>query len=651
MRRLGKLFAAAVLLLGLCGHVWGQVFLVPGLDRGRTIHPNSIAGGPVLWLQARPEYFGTTGARSFDGEQYIQCDQDINPGTSDFWFSAWIKVAASTVWESIFSTGGGASGTEGIWVSLATDGKLKAGISDGSTQIIDDVSDAALDDNTWHHVAINLDRDGNAQAYVDGVDQTANSNISALNGNSITPSNKPRIGKYASADLYPFHGDLSKIAYGTGLLTPTEIAELYNSGNGITRAMYSAGLAAKTVHSWNCNEAPEATLYDSTGSNDGTPSLPGTELVTNGDMELDSAWDSYGTPTTCEQSSEQAHGGTYSWKVVADGSGDGVKSTTFPVVSGNRYRVSAWIYNTGIISIKPRNIVGYFPLTVLDADPFTQNTWSLADGYVAATGTGDEGVRFEVGAANTFYLDNISVVRTGPHVGSTAGPEATNYLTPGDGDTIVSWTCRATDVDFIQATAASRPVYVAPGSAIGAKYGALDFDGTDDYLSRTVAGWMSTSTSGAIFLVMEVNDTAAIQYALATADTSGTDNYVGVGLEAAGKLFFAEDDSGTTTTVTGDTALSDTSTHVLAITCDGSGKILLVDGDEETEVYDPSDNGHWLENVGDRDNVSLGAIVQSAVSGYTEGMIAEIIQYDGDVTTSQRDRLIRYLKTEYAISP
>jgi hypothetical protein len=96
MRRLGKLFAAAVLLLGLCGHVWGQVFLVPGLDRGRTIHPNSIAGGPVLWLQARPEYFGTTGARSFDGEQYFQLrprHQSIGTN-SDVWFSAWVNVAS-----------------------------------------------------------------------------------------------------------------------------------------------------------------------------------------------------------------------------------------------------------------------------------------------------------------------------------------------------------------------------------------------------------------------------------------------------------------------------------------------------------------------------------------------------------------------------
>jgi hypothetical protein len=61
--------------------------------------------------------------------------------------------------------------------------------------------------------------------------------------------------------------------------------------------MYSAGLAAKTVHSWNCNEAPEATLYDSTGTNHGTPSLPGTELVTNGGLELDRDGDSYGTLT------------------------------------------------------------------------------------------------------------------------------------------------------------------------------------------------------------------------------------------------------------------------------------------------------------------------------------------------------------------
>jgi hypothetical protein len=48
-----------------------DIFFNPGLDQ-QSINPNSIAGGPVLWLQARPEYFGTTGARSFDGEQYVE---------------------------------------------------------------------------------------------------------------------------------------------------------------------------------------------------------------------------------------------------------------------------------------------------------------------------------------------------------------------------------------------------------------------------------------------------------------------------------------------------------------------------------------------------------------------------------------------------
>jgi hypothetical protein len=42
----------------------------------------------------------------------------------------------------------------------------------------------------------------------------------------------------------------------------------------------------------------------------------GSELVTNGDMELDSDWGNYGTPTVNERSTEQVHNGTYSRKII-----------------------------------------------------------------------------------------------------------------------------------------------------------------------------------------------------------------------------------------------------------------------------------------------------------------------------------------------
>ena len=57
-------------------------------------------------------------------------------------------------------------------------------------------------------------------------------------------------------------------------------------------------------------------------------SVSGSQLIPNGDMEANSDWADSGTSVTNEQSAEQAHGGTKSWKVVADGQGDGIKQTS-----------------------------------------------------------------------------------------------------------------------------------------------------------------------------------------------------------------------------------------------------------------------------------------------------------------------------------
>lgn len=71
-------------------------------------------------------------------------------------------------------------------------------------------------------------------------------------------------------------------------------------------------------------------------------------LIINGDCELDSVWNVPDPMPTefSEQSSEQAHGGTYSWKIgEITGSGpNDTLSNKFSVVEGRVYNVSLWVY-------------------------------------------------------------------------------------------------------------------------------------------------------------------------------------------------------------------------------------------------------------------------------------------------------------------
>ena len=68
-----------------------------------------------------------------------------------------------------------------------------------------------------------------------------------------------------------------------------------------------------------------------------------TELITNGSCEADANYTSYGTPTTHERSSSQAHNGTYSRRAVTDAVNEGFYQDVTTVV-GQNYRVTCMIY-------------------------------------------------------------------------------------------------------------------------------------------------------------------------------------------------------------------------------------------------------------------------------------------------------------------
>lgn len=76
-----------------------------------------------------------------------------------------------------------------------------------------------------------------------------------------------------------------------------------------------------------------------------TPAPVG-EIVVNADMELNSDWLGQGTPTSQAQSNEQAHGGTYSWKVVSDAANEGIRQALSATI-GQWYTASAWAYVSG----------------------------------------------------------------------------------------------------------------------------------------------------------------------------------------------------------------------------------------------------------------------------------------------------------------
>jgi hypothetical protein len=450
-------------------------FLVPSLDRG-GLSLYGLAGGPEYYLDADNSRCGTTGARTFDGEQYVELTSAIDPGTSDFWLSFWGYGEKANTVIATGATGDVVAGFRLRWFQ----NKMQVSICDsqvGATRLYGYVTDDAVSSG-WVHVVVCFDRSGDATCYLNGVLQTATLNIAAANG-VLGSSFLPTIGSYNGVFQF-LDGDLSKIAYGTGLLTTDEIAELYNSGNGITRAMYSAGLAAKTVHSWNCNEAPESTLYDSTGSNHGTPSLPGTELVTNGGFDSDlTGW----TLANEGGSTGWRHNGSGAAEMHADAATSYRNIYQDILTIGRTYR-----YSIDINAVSD-NVVLYNGGTIVAE--FT--TTGTKTGVFVATNT-----LFYVycGTDDTCTIDDVSVVRTGPHVGSTAGPEATNVT-----DSVGSNNGLAVNMDV------SNVSNDIPTALAGTGVKSLSFDGVEEYVDYgnpsslqladnfSWCGWLKTTTS------------------------------------------------------------------------------------------------------------------------------------------------------------
>jgi hypothetical protein len=139
-----------------------------------------------------------------------------------------------------------------------------------------------------------------------------------------------------------------------------------------------------------------------------TPTL-GSELLTNGDMELDSSWTDFATPTANERSSAQVRSGTYSRRWVSDGIGDGILSANFSMSAFVWYRLEGWLYAASLAITIARNngAVADFTQTLTPG-----GTWTPIRMGVRAISSGSNAIRIQAstaGAANEHFADDFSV--------------------------------------------------------------------------------------------------------------------------------------------------------------------------------------------------------------------------------------------------
>jgi len=132
----------------------------------------------------------------------------LEMGDDDFTVSAWVKMDISQVsYPTFVAKGASSQRNAGYWFFLSNS-KLYFLISDGQTRLASSSNTVSICDNSWHHIAVTVKRQGNAVFYVDGL-KSGSYDISSFSGKNITnPSKNFTIGSL----------DISSTTYLKGLI-------------------------------------------------------------------------------------------------------------------------------------------------------------------------------------------------------------------------------------------------------------------------------------------------------------------------------------------------------------------------------------------------------------------------------------------------
>jgi len=160
--------------------------------------------------------------------------------------------------------------------------------------------------------------------------------------------------------------------------------------------------------------APRPAVWTSTSNYASSPTVPATNLVTNGTMEVDDNWATYNSANVNARSDTQAHNGTYSRKFTTDSTSEGIQSDTFTTVTGTTYLVSFWVYpdDGTIVRSAVRN--GGTGAWVKDVSTtgLTENAWNKVEYQYTENNGGDNAyiiIHSNTQTSGDFYVDDVVV--------------------------------------------------------------------------------------------------------------------------------------------------------------------------------------------------------------------------------------------------
>jgi hypothetical protein len=377
-----------------------------GMPTNLLVNRNNYqSGNPTVFNTKQVDFDGT--------DDHLKVTNAYGSFTGSI--SAWVK--RDSLLESRYITDF-RSGSGTGYFAIASNHTVA--VSNG-TKYVDGVATTTVpQDNEWHHIVVT------------GI--TLNITESIIFGS-----------RYNIIDV--FDGDMSQVGLWNSTLTADEVSSLYNHGLPIDLTTDQAAYESSSnlVGYWRMGSG---TLDTYPLIADQTNATLGSELVTNGDFELNSGWLNFGSPTTSEQSTEQSHTGTYSWKIIADATQEGIFSpNNFNLTSGLTYSVSLWIYSVSGNSIKSG-------LTNTNVSVFAERTvtvgeWTNITYIATASSTGAAYVSILSQNSLNFFVDDVSIkqVNGNPAIMTNQtssdienGSPYANVVQNGTFDTDTNWT-------------------------------------------------------------------------------------------------------------------------------------------------------------------------------------------------------------------
>ena len=403
--------------LGLGNSLNRSNLVTPGIVTDNLVLKHKYDAGEVVPVSDGATYFIST------SHNEIQIADSASLSPSSITVSAWVHfggVNQPDRYARIIDTDGGSKSWHLRYTNDTNIFCLRV-CADGTNHELVQTDTTYTDYTKWYHVTGTYNHiTGDGKVYVDGVhDGTDNlSGAGALND----VSSVIHIGSATSDGNTFWNGYICNVGVWSEVLTQAQIKSImWKNYAGL-----SDSEKTNLVSWWNLDSvlAEPVTTGASLikGSDEFTmdsKATLGSNMVTNGDMEVDSGWSKYGdSSTTYALSTEQVYGGTYSRKVVPATADDGIRSAVYTTSLGKVYKISVRVYVTGADSasnfrIKPFDGDGNQSDTPAAFDfTLTEDQWNYIEIYYNdTTGGSSASVVFtsRAASAGTWYIDDVSV--------------------------------------------------------------------------------------------------------------------------------------------------------------------------------------------------------------------------------------------------